>query len=75
MTKTPISFSLDPELASWASENSKDLGFPNRSVMVERLLQALRENKIVVLDPPDPFPSQRKTRPGSSENPILVSFE
>lgn len=72
MPKKPTSFSLGEDILSWIS-NPDLTGYTNRSALVESLLTALREDRIIVLDPPNPFPSQKPPKSlGHRSNPILV---
>jgi hypothetical protein len=74
MAKKQFGISLTPELGEWAKSHAQDFGFPNRNAMVEALLRALREGRLVIRPPgPDAFPKESSPS-GSRLNPVLVAF-
>ena len=73
--KEPVSVSMDPELAEWARDNARPLGFRNRSDLIVELICSLRTDRLIWLPPPNPFPSEKKyPSPGEEKSsPLLVA--
>jgi hypothetical protein len=74
MSKIQFGISLTPELGEWAKNNAQDFGFPNRNAMIEELLWALREGRLVIRPPgPDAFPAE-SVEAGKRLNPLQFAF-
>lgn len=63
--RTQIPVRVMPELATWAKENAKRLGFNNRNHMIEECLLAAQEGRLVLKDRrnPNPFPASSSAKP------------
>lgn len=68
MTKIQIGLRLDEEIAEWALNNARELGFRNRSVLIEELLRAFRAGTKPIRQP-NAFPGE------SPDNPVLISLQ
>lgn len=65
--KIPVGLRLDEELADWALKNARELGFRNRSILIEELLRSFRAGTRPIPQP-NAFPGE------SPENPVLLAF-
>lgn len=69
MSNTPIiTMRLNPDLAAWVLKHAKEEGV-DRTWIVSRLLQALQDRRLVILDEPVPYSLNQGTDP---ERPVLV---
>lgn len=66
--KIPVGIRLEEELAEWALENAKNLGFRNRNVLIEELLRAFRAGTKPIRQP-NAFPGE------SPDNPVLIALQ
>jgi hypothetical protein len=57
LKKISVGLSLDKELADWALDNARALGFRNRNVMIEELLRSHRAGTKPIRQP-NAFPGE-----------------
>lgn len=68
MAKIQVGLRLEEDLATWALDNAKELGFRNRNVLIEELLRAFRSGTRPIRQP-NAFPGE------SPDNPVLLAFQ
>jgi len=76
MAKNLYSFRLPPDLVEWVDANTESLGAATRTELVQSLLQALRENRLLIKPRAgaNAFPANEVCPGESADYPILVSY-
>lgn len=75
MAKQQFNFRLDPDLIRWVDENAEALGAQSRTDLLEHLLMALREGRLLMKprSGPNPFPAGEVEAGSVPEYPVLVA--
>jgi len=75
MSKKQYNFRLDPSLMGWVNEHYADFGAASKTDLIENLLMALREGRLMVRprSGPNAFPANEVEAGSVPEYPILIA--